>query len=227
MGRVWRARDELLDREVAVKEIVVPHGLVAGQRELMIRRVMREARSAGRLNHPGIITVHDVAEHDGAPFIVMELIAGRSPATLIEEKGRLPAERVAAIGAAMLDALQEAHAAGITRRDIKPDNVLITDRRTIITDFGIASMIDATALTSPGSAPGTPAYMSPEQLEGRAATSASDLCGISEVGRGDLAGTGEADVGVMQYRPDWSPAKEGGADAPPCLAACAEHGGGS
>ena len=175
MGRVWRARDEVLDREVAVKEILLPHGLVAGQRDLLIRRVLREARSAARLNNPGIITVHDVAEYNGAPLIVMEFIKGRSLAAVIREEGRLPPRRVAAIGAAMLDALTEAHAAGIVHRDLKPDNVLLTGRRTVITDFGIASLLDATALTSPGTVLGTPLYMAPEQIEGRPATPACDL----------------------------------------------------
>ncbi|MDB4872924.1 MAG: hypothetical protein JWL97_3928, partial [Gemmatimonadales bacterium] len=175
MGRVWRGRDEILHREVAVKEILLPHGLVSKERDVLFRRVMREARSAARLNHPGIITIHDITEHNGAPLIVMEFIAGRSLAAVIREEGRLPPRRVAAIGAAMLDALQEAHAAGIVHRDLKPDNVLITGRRTVITDFGIASMADATALTSPGAKLGTPLYMAPEQIEGKPATPASDL----------------------------------------------------
>jgi serine/threonine protein kinase len=175
MGQVWRGRDEILDREVAVKEILLPYDLVPEQRDLLIRRVMREARSAARLNHPGIITVHDVVEHNDAPLIVMEFITGGSLATVIREEGRLRPERVAAIGAAMLDALQEAHAAGIVHRDLKPDNVLITGRRTIITDFGIASMVDGTALTGTGAQLGTPLYMAPEQIEGEPATPASDL----------------------------------------------------
>jgi serine/threonine protein kinase len=175
MGRVWRGHDEVLDREVAVKEILLPHGLDAEQRDLLIARVRREARSAARLNHPGIITVHDVAEHNGAPLIVMEFINGRSLAAVIREEGRLSPGRVAAIGAAMLDALQQAHAAGIVHRDLKPDNVLITGRRTVITDFGIASMAGATALTSTGARPGTALYMAPEQIEGEHATPASDL----------------------------------------------------
>ncbi|MFC8453713.1 ABC transporter substrate-binding protein [Kitasatospora sp. NPDC057223] len=176
MGRVWRGRDETLHRDVAVKEILFPPGLNDGQRELLLQRVMREARSAAGLNHPGIITVHDVAEHHGAPVIVMEFVVGASLAATIREQGRLPVERVARIGTAILEALTVAHSAGVVHRDLKPDNILLSGSRVVLTDFGIASMADATmALTSTGTILGTPAYMAPEQLEGNRADAASDL----------------------------------------------------
>ncbi|MET9916314.1 serine/threonine-protein kinase [Streptomyces sp. NPDC006435] len=176
MGRVWRGRDTALERDVAVKEVLLPQGLTSDGRDHFLQRVVREARAAARLNHPGIITVHDVVEHDGAPVVVMELVTGVSLATLIERDGALPARRVAEIGVAMLKALRPAHASGIVHRDLKPDNVLLMDDRVIITDFGIAHMADATtALTRTGSVMGTPAYMAPEQLEGRPPTPANDL----------------------------------------------------
>ncbi|MBO0513014.1 serine/threonine-protein kinase [Streptomyces beijiangensis] len=176
MGRVWRGRDETLERDVAVKEVMFPQGITADQREVLLQRVLREARAAARLNHPGIITVHDVVEHAGAPVIVMEYVAGMSLAAAIEQSGGLPVRRVAEIGAAMLRALSRAHAAGIIHRDLKPDNVLLMDDRVIITDFGIAHLVDSTmALTHTGTLIGTPAYMAPEQLSGQTPAPATDL----------------------------------------------------
>lgn len=176
MGRVWRGRDETLERDVAVKEVMFPQGIIADQREVLLQRVLREARAAAQLNHPGIITVHDVVEHAGAPVIVMEYVAGMSLAAAIEQSGGLPVRRVAEIGAAMLRALSRAHAAGIIHRDLKPDNILLMDDRVIITDFGIAHMVDSTiALTHTGTLIGTPAYMAPEQLSGQTPAPATDL----------------------------------------------------
>ncbi|MGW3324064.1 bifunctional serine/threonine-protein kinase/ABC transporter substrate-binding protein [Streptomyces virginiae] len=177
MGRVWRGLDQqLFGREVAVKEILFPPGIEDGDRAALLRRFTGEARAAVTLSHPGIITIHDVVEHHGAPVIVMELVRGESLAAAIRSRGRLPVQRVAEIGAAMLDALAEAHAARIIHRDIKPDNVLLTKDRVVLTDFGIAHLADATTkLSHSGIVIGTPQYMPPEQLEGKRPTPANDL----------------------------------------------------
>ncbi|MGW6841199.1 bifunctional serine/threonine-protein kinase/ABC transporter substrate-binding protein [Streptomyces sp. NPDC054958] len=177
MGRVWRGLDQqLFGREVAVKEILFPPGTEDDDRAALLRRFTGEARAAVTLSHPGIITIHDVVEHHGAPVIVMELVRGESLAAAIRSRGRLPVQRVAEIGAAMLDALAEAHAARIIHRDIKPDNVLLTKDRVVITDFGIAHLADATTkLSRSGIVIGTPHYMPPEQLEGKRPTPANDL----------------------------------------------------
>ncbi|MFJ6053476.1 ABC transporter substrate-binding protein [Streptomyces sp. NPDC092307] len=177
MGRVWRGLDQqLFGREVAVKEILFPPGTEDDDRAALLRRFVGEARAAVTLSHPGIITIHDVVEHHGAPVIVMELVRGESLAAAIRSRGRLPVQRVAEIGAAVLDALAEAHAARIIHRDIKPDNVLLTKDRVVITDFGIAHLADATTeLSRSGIVIGTPHYMPPEQLEGKRPTPANDL----------------------------------------------------
>ncbi|MFI7697897.1 WD40 repeat domain-containing serine/threonine protein kinase [Nonomuraea sp. NPDC049480] len=175
MGRVWLGHDELIGREVAIKEVLLPPDLDQRQREAVTQRAIREARAAGRLNHPGIVTVYDVVEHHDAPAIVMEFVRGGSLADAIRTRGGLPVEQVAGIGLAMLDALLVAHQNGIVHRDLKPANVLLGGNRVVITDFGIASLAGDPQLTRSNMIMGTPAFMAPEQAHGEPATPASDL----------------------------------------------------
>ncbi|WP_189241774.1 serine/threonine-protein kinase [Planobispora rosea] len=175
MGVVWRAHDELLDRIVAVKEVRY-RGVDEAERSDLNRRTVREARTAGRLDHPSVIIVHDVVEEDGQPWIVMQLVRSRSLGEVVRERGPLPPEQVAAVGLSVLGALRAAHAAGVLHRDVKPENVLLADDgRVVLTDFGIAATAHDTGITRTGGMVGTPAFLPPERLHGLPATPESDL----------------------------------------------------
>ncbi|MEU8798636.1 protein kinase [Spirillospora sp. NPDC048819] len=175
MGAVWRARDRTLGREVAVKEVSLPQGLDDAQVERTYARTFREARSAARLDHPGIVTVHDVVEEDGRPWIVMQLVRAEALDAVVAREGPLPPDRVAAIGLDLLDALRAAHAAEVVHRDVKPGNVLLPRGRAVLTDFGIATVAGDETLTQAGAIVGSPAYLAPEQARHQKATPASDL----------------------------------------------------
>ncbi|MET7567866.1 serine/threonine-protein kinase [Streptomyces sp. NPDC005492] len=181
MGTVWRAKDETVDREVAVKEPRVPDHLPERERDNAFERMRREARAAARLDHPAVVTVHDVAVVDGRPWIVMELVTGRSLGDVLQE-GTLDARDAARIGLQVLGALEAAHAAGVLHRDVKPDNVLLGRYdRVVLTDFGIAQIEGETNLTDTGGFVGSPEYIAPERVLGQRPGPASDLWSLGVV----------------------------------------------
>ncbi|WP_344749177.1 serine/threonine-protein kinase, partial [Streptosporangium vulgare] len=177
MATVWRARDELLRREVAVKEVTIPDHLPGPEREVLLERTMREARLAARLSHPNIAAVYDVVRADDRLWIVMQLVRSRNLAEVIAEEGPLPAPAIARVGLEVLSALEAAHAAGIMHRDVKPANILLTDDgHAILTDFGLATAVDEdVSLTRTGMVVGTPAYIAPERAGGVTSSAESDL----------------------------------------------------
>ncbi|MFF7124874.1 serine/threonine-protein kinase [Streptomyces sp. NPDC016566] len=176
MGTVWRARDEVLHREVAVKEVRAPAGLAASDVERMYARLEREAWAAARVANRNVVTVYDVAMEGGRPWIVMELVRGLSLADQLDAEGPLPPQRAAHIGAEVLAALRAAHAAGVLHRDVKPANVLLAnDGRVVLTDFGIATVEGSSALTMTGEVIGSPEFLAPERALGRTPGPESDL----------------------------------------------------
>ncbi|MFI0353215.1 WD40 repeat domain-containing serine/threonine protein kinase [Actinomadura sp. 9N407] len=176
MGAAWRARDERMRRDVVLKQLKVPPTLDARRRGQLVARMEREARAAGMLKHPGIVTVYDqFHDQDGLPWIVLEYVHGLSLADLLERDGPQAETEVLRIGAQIAAALAAAHQAGIVHRDIKPANVLVEGERVVVTDFGIAAVAGDATLTAEGMLLGTPAYMAPEQVNDHQATPASDM----------------------------------------------------
>ncbi|MFI6279981.1 serine/threonine-protein kinase [Streptomyces sp. NPDC050988] len=176
MGVVWRATDELLGRQVAVKELVLDSSLSAEESRLQRDRTLREARAIAQLRDPHIIVVHDVVEQDERPYIVMELIEGGSLAERISRSGPVDAAEAARMGIDLLGALRRAHGAGVLHRDLKPANVLLTgEGRVVLTDFGIAQVAGSTTLTESGSFVGSPEYTAPERMSGVRTGPESDL----------------------------------------------------
>jgi serine/threonine protein kinase len=174
-GVVWKAEDDLLSREVAVKEIVRLAEVGEQARAESYQRTLREARAAARISHPGVAAVYDVVSEDDCPFIVMQLIGGRPLSQVIDE-GPLPPAQVADVGRQVLDALRAGHAVGVLHRDLKPSNVLITPSgQAVLTDFGIATLAGDPSITRTGVVLGTPGYVSPERVTGEPATAAADL----------------------------------------------------
>jgi len=151
MGAVWEAEDTFLRRTVAVKEVVLPGSLSPEERAVSCERTLREARAIARLGHPNVVTLFDVLDEDSRPWVVMELVPSRSLAEVIKEDGPLHPLRVATVGLAILGALEAAHAAGITHRDVKPGNILLGhDGRVKLTDFGIARAAGDDTITGTG-----------------------------------------------------------------------------
>lgn len=177
MGEVWRARDERLDRTVAVKRLLPGTG--GGE------TAMREARITARLRHPHAVTVHDVVEHDGRACLVMAYVPGAA----LTGRGPLPPIEAARIGQQVASALAAAHAVGIVHRDVKPDNVLLTGDGAMITDFGISRTVGDAVRTNPGILVGTPAYLAPEVAAGAAASFASDVFSLGATLYATVEGT--------------------------------------
>jgi serine/threonine protein kinase len=176
MGVVWRAQDNVIGRHVAIKELHLPDGVPTEERHVLEERVLREARAAGRLNDPAVVTVFDVVVENRMTYIVMELVEAATLSTLINRQGPMPPERVSSMAQQLLSALEAAHAAGIVHRDVKPGNIMVRpDGRVKLTDFGIAQAVDDPRLTTSGSLIGSPAYMAPERIHGNEASPASDL----------------------------------------------------
>jgi hypothetical protein len=176
MGTVWRAQDTVLARDVAVKEVTFPPGISDEERDVLRERTRREARAAARLDHPSAVTVYDVAEEDGTPYLVMELVEARTLAEVVRTDGPLSPRQTAQIGIAVLGALEAAHEQGIVHRDVKPGNVLLrADGRVVLTDFGIATFTGDASITSTGLLLGSPSYIAPERARGEVPGPASDL----------------------------------------------------
>ncbi len=176
MGVVWRARDQLLDRDVAIKEVQIATTLTPQERANAYQRTLREAKTAARLSHPGVVTVYDVAEDEGRPWIIMQLVSAQSLDQVLAASGPLSPRRTAEMGRQLLAALSVAHAAGVMHRDVKPSNVLLTrDDRAVLTDFGIATFAGDARLTQTGMVMGSPGFTAPERIRGEDATPASDL----------------------------------------------------
>ncbi|SCE80225.1 Serine/threonine protein kinase [Micromonospora coriariae] len=176
MGRVWKARDEVLHRDVAIKELVPPPGLTDEERREMRERSLREARAIARLNHVNVVRIFDVLRTDGDPWIVMEYVASKSLQDTLAEDGPVSAARAVEIGLGVLGALNAAHKAGVMHRDVKPGNVLLgDDGRVVLTDFGLATIPGDPNVTRTGMVLGSPAYISPERAREGTAGPEADL----------------------------------------------------
>jgi serine/threonine protein kinase len=176
MGIVWRAQDRHIGRFVAIKELHLPDGIAHEERRVLEERALREARTAGKLNDPAVVTVYDAINENGLTYIIMELVDAATLSTLISTHGPMPPNQVVSIALQALSALETAHQAGIVHRDVKPGNLMVRpDGKLKLTDFGIAQAVDDPRLTTSGSLIGSPAYMAPERIHGHEAGPASDL----------------------------------------------------
>ena len=225
MGEVWAARDLLLDRPVAVK---VLGAALAGDGRAA-ERLRREARAAARLDHPNIARMLDLGEHDGRPYLVMELLEGESLAARIDRAGPIPPAEAARVVAAVADALQAAHSAGVVHRDVKPGNVFLTSGGEVkVLDFGIASAAGEADLTT-GDLLGTAAYLAPERALGRPATPAADLYSLGVVlyellaGRRPFQGGSDIELAMAHVTARPAPLALVAPSTPPSLVAACEH----
>ena len=204
-GVVWRACDTLLQRHVAVKEIHIPGFLNPEDRVGLREKVLKEARAAARLDHPGAVTVFDVIDDDGIPVIVMELVEAPNLSELVAERGPLAPAEAARIGLDVLEVLIAAHARGIVHRDVKPGNVMVAESgRVRLGDFGVAAILDDPSVTSSGAVTGSPAYMAPEQATNKGAIPESDLWSLGATIYFAVDGRGESwtiDVSVGRGAP--------------------------
>ncbi|MFB6982149.1 serine/threonine-protein kinase [Streptomyces scopuliridis] len=181
MGTVWLAHDEVVDREVAIKEPRVPDNVGERDRDRVYLRMRREARAAAKIEHPAVVTMHDVVIEDAKPWIVMELVRGQSLADRLQE-GTLDPREAARIGLAVLDALTAAHEKGVLHRDVKPDNVLLgRGDRVVLSDFGIAQVEGEQGLTETGAFVGSPEFIAPERVLGQQPGPESDLWSLGVV----------------------------------------------
>ena len=182
MGIVWLAEDRMIGRRVAVKELHLPAGVPPEERAVLEERVLREARAAGRLNDPAVVTVYDVVREPAGTFVVMELIDAPTLSAVVARQGPLPQEAVVRLAEQLLSALEVAHAAGIVHRDVKPSNIMVLPNgRVKLTDFGIAQSTDDPRLTTSGVLVGSPSYIAPERIKGAEADAASDLWALGGV----------------------------------------------
>jgi hypothetical protein len=176
MGTVWLAVDEVLHRQVAVKEVSPPAGMSEHERGMLRERTMREARTAARLSHPNVVTIYDVVEDGSQPWIVMELLQARTLRDIVHEDGPMTPRQTARIALQVLAALRAAHVLGITHRDVKPGNVMIDSAgRAVLADFGIARALDSPTITTSGMLVGSPSYIAPERARGGRGGPESDL----------------------------------------------------
>ncbi|MER5361927.1 serine/threonine-protein kinase [Streptomyces sp. NPDC002785] len=196
MGTVWRAVDETLGRTVAVKELRFPSAIDEDEKRRLITRTLREAKAIARIRNNGAVTVYDVVDEDDRPWIVMELIEGKSLAEAIREDGVLTPKRAAEVGLAILDVLRLAHREGILHRDVKPSNVLIAeDGRVVLTDFGIAQVEGDPSVTSTGMLVGAPSYISPERARGHKPGPPADLWSLGGLLYASVEGSPPYDKG--------------------------------
>ncbi|MFI2351357.1 serine/threonine-protein kinase [Streptomyces sp. NPDC019443] len=196
MGTVWRAVDETLGRTVAVKELRFPNSIDEDEKRRLITRTLREAKAIARIRNTSAVTVYDVVDEDDRPWIVMELVEGKSLAEAVREDGTLTPRRAAEVGLAILDVLRSAHREGILHRDVKPSNVLIAeDGRVVLTDFGIAQVEGDPSITSTGMLVGAPSYISPERARGHKPGPAADLWSLGGLLYASVEGSPPYDKG--------------------------------